>query len=400
MSLRSVAALAAASLFAFTAASADMGRITVDATGVSVSESAQKAIILHNNVREVLILGTEMEAKGSAHAPIVRFIPFPAEPKVSLAPAGVFEKLGGLIKKYGLQYIEVFQSKGPGGGVKGSGVEVLLAARLGQHDMTVIKVTDVRKFRAWVNGYFKAHKLPVKASYPKEEAIVAEYVKRGIVYFALDAVELGEKRFVDPVVYEFDSPSLYYPLLTSNSFGGKGEIELYIFAHTTLCAPGSGMFGETDKAIDDHGRLLENCLGLPVRASTSAELVSQENDLDAIWPGHGDFFGPNPVFVQAIHYAGPYRFDADVTVKMPAGGARALSGPKPTLDNPFEKLMPWERAECRVKPDPGPCKAAMERYYFDPKTNTCKMFFWGGCNGTVPFETMEECSKMCPVPKN
>jgi hypothetical protein len=265
--------------------------------------------------------------------------------------------------------------------------------------MTVIKVTDVAKFRGWVNGYFKSKHLPLRASYPAEEKIVADYVKRGIVYFALDAVELGDKRFIDPVTYEFDSPFLYYPLLTSNSFGGKGAIELYVFARTTLCAPGSGMFGKTDNAIDDHGRHLGNCLGLPVKASTSVQLVPQERDLEAIYPTAGALFGPAPVFLQAIHYVGPYHFDADVMVKMPAGDAHALSGPQATLDNPFEHVPLWERAECRAKPEPGPCKAAMERYYFDPATQTCKMFFWGGCNGTTPFETLEECNKTCTLPK-
>jgi hypothetical protein len=401
MTIRFVAAAAAACIVLSADASADMGRITVSAHGVAVSESAQKAIILHNDRREVLILGTEMESTGGKRAPIVRFIPFPSEPRVSLAPPGAFENMGRIANKYGLKYLEVWQSKGPGGGgMKQDGVEVRLSARLGQHDMTVIKVNDVRSFRAWVNGYFKAHRLPVRASYPKEEAIVAQYVKRGIVYFALDAVELGERRFIDPVMYEFESPSLYYPLLTSNSFGGRGEIDLYLFAHTTLCAPGSGMFGETDKAIDDHGRQLGNCLGLPVKASTSAALVPEERDLDAIYPAAGAFFGLGPVFVQAIRYAGPYQFQDDVLVPMPSGGARALGGPRPTMDNPFEHLMPQDRAVCRAKPEPGPCKAAFQKFYFDPATGTCRMFLWGGCTGSVPFETMDECVKTCTLPKN
>jgi hypothetical protein len=315
-----------------------------------------------------------------------------------LAPPGVFDRLGAIVGKYGLKYLTVWQSKGPAT-TKADGVEVRLSARLGQHDMTVIKVTDVGKFRAWVNGYFKSRHLPVRASYPTEEKIVADYVRRGIVYFALDAVELGPRRFVDPVVYEFDSPFLYYPLLTSNSFGGKGEIDLYLFTRATLCAPGSGMFGETDKAIDDRGRTLGNCLGLPVKASTSVALVPQEHDLEAIFPGGPAMFGAGPVFLQSIRYIGPYKFDADVLVKMPAGGARALSGPRPTHDNPFEHLMPQDRAECRAKPEPGPCKAAMQRYYFDPADGTCKMFIWGGCNGAVPFETQEDCNRTCAAPK-
>lgn len=49
---------------------------------------------------------------------------------------------------------------------------------------------------------------------------------------------------------------------------------------------------------------------------------------------------------------------------------------------------------CQLEPDGGPCNAAFPRYYFDRETQECKEFIWGGCNGTVPFETMEAC-KVC-----
>lgn len=398
MSIRFAVSCAAACALLLVPSLADMGRVYVDTKGVVVSESAQKAIILHNNRREVLILGTEMQAERPT--PIVRFIPFPAEPQVSLAPKGVFTHLASIIKKYDLKYVSAWQTKGGPAKIETSGVEVRLAARLGQHDLTVIKVNDVKKFRSWVNGYFKKKHLPTAARYPKEEAVVAEYVKRGIVYFVLDAVELGEKRFIDPLRYEFDAPSLYYPLLTSNTFGGKGDIELYIIAPQSLCAPGSGMFHETDKAVDGKGQHLGNCLGLPVKASTSAELVAQERDLNGIYVGAEAFFGKTPVFLQSIRYSGPYHFDNDVLLPMPAGVASALSGPKTTEDNPFERLLPQEHAQCRMKHDTGPCKAMFERFYFDEKSGICKPFTWGGCQGSVPFETMDECNKLCVMPKN
>jgi hypothetical protein len=50
---------------------------------------------------------------------------------------------------------------------------------------------------------------------------------------------------------------------------------------------------------------------------------------------------------------------------------------------------------CRLKPVGGPCKAIFEKYYFDAGTNTCKTFFYGGCEGVVPFETQEACDKAC-----
>jgi hypothetical protein len=50
---------------------------------------------------------------------------------------------------------------------------------------------------------------------------------------------------------------------------------------------------------------------------------------------------------------------------------------------------------CTVSPETGPCKAAFTKYYFDQITGECKPFTWGGCQGTVPFETFEECLAIC-----
>ena len=50
---------------------------------------------------------------------------------------------------------------------------------------------------------------------------------------------------------------------------------------------------------------------------------------------------------------------------------------------------------CSVIPDVGLCKASIEKYYFDWETNSCKSFTWGGCGGTVPFDTMELCQSLC-----
>ncbi|MCC5815549.1 MAG: BPTI/Kunitz domain-containing protein [Leptospira sp.] len=50
---------------------------------------------------------------------------------------------------------------------------------------------------------------------------------------------------------------------------------------------------------------------------------------------------------------------------------------------------------CGLKPDPGPCRARMEGFYFDQKSKTCKTFIYGGCQGSLPFKTMEDCESTC-----
>lgn len=48
-------------------------------------------------------------------------------------------------------------------------------------------------------------------------------------------------------------------------------------------------------------------------------------------------------------------------------------------------------SRCGLEPEPGPCEAAIPKYYFDKEAQECKEFIWGGCQGVVPFDTMEAC---------
>lgn len=50
---------------------------------------------------------------------------------------------------------------------------------------------------------------------------------------------------------------------------------------------------------------------------------------------------------------------------------------------------------CYLTYDPGPCRMAIKRYYYDKKEMKCKEFIYGGCKGVVPFETLEACEKGC-----
>lgn len=50
---------------------------------------------------------------------------------------------------------------------------------------------------------------------------------------------------------------------------------------------------------------------------------------------------------------------------------------------------------CNLKPEVGNCKASIPKYYYDQKEKKCKEFIWAGCDGVVPFDTMEECEKDC-----
>lgn len=55
---------------------------------------------------------------------------------------------------------------------------------------------------------------------------------------------------------------------------------------------------------------------------------------------------------------------------------------------------------CALDPQVGNCKGAFPRYYHDPSDKKCKVFYWGGCDGIVPFETLEECKEKCTCGDN
>ena len=48
---------------------------------------------------------------------------------------------------------------------------------------------------------------------------------------------------------------------------------------------------------------------------------------------------------------------------------------------------------CDLEPDKGNCRAMITKYYYDKEERKCKEFIWGGCDGAVPFETLEECKE-------
>ncbi|XP_070377476.1 boophilin-H2-like [Dermacentor albipictus] len=51
---------------------------------------------------------------------------------------------------------------------------------------------------------------------------------------------------------------------------------------------------------------------------------------------------------------------------------------------------------CHKPPYPGPCSASLERFYYDPNTNSCRPFIYGGCksNGNN-FESPIDCWASC-----
>jgi len=53
-------------------------------------------------------------------------------------------------------------------------------------------------------------------------------------------------------------------------------------------------------------------------------------------------------------------------------------------------------SHCSLPVDPGPCEAAIPRYYFDPDAGVCRQFTYGGCEGNQNnFEGLGACRESC-----
>lgn len=55
------------------------------------------------------------------------------------------------------------------------------------------------------------------------------------------------------------------------------------------------------------------------------------------------------------------------------------------------KYCPSNLPSCKLEPDSGPYEVAIIKYFYDKDEDKCKDFLFGGCQGTVPFDSMEEC---------
>jgi len=50
---------------------------------------------------------------------------------------------------------------------------------------------------------------------------------------------------------------------------------------------------------------------------------------------------------------------------------------------------------CAHRGESGPCKAMIESWFYNPGSESCKAFYWGGCGEPRPFSSESECLVSC-----
>lgn len=202
----------------------------VGSKGFSMTEPHQRAIIGFHNNEELMLLDIDLEV--NEEGKVLRFLPFPSKPNVREADSMAFkimeehlegakDYLSNKLHKYRPKPFEHTLSRKV---VSELDVEIISKLKIKSHDLTVIKVNNFSEFQGWISEFLKDD-IP-KSSFKKITSIVKYYVNKRINFFVIDLIDLQEgNNNPVPLIYQFKSNKIFYPLVTSN-FMGKDSTEI------------------------------------------------------------------------------------------------------------------------------------------------------------------------------
>ena len=257
---------------------------------ISLREAGQKAIVAWNGTEEVLILS--IDVKSSKSATVLRLLPLPSNPtKVEEGDFSSFENLVRLINQ---KIRTMGRYKGglvPAGYGEGGAPSIVITfqAKLGPHDVTIVKVNDLEYFIAWVENFASTKGLGATAIPDGFKQSVASYLDNGIAYFVFDVIQTGpEEKSITPLIYRFETDFLYYPLnITGNSVGLEStwdEVQLFIITKGRI-----------------NGKTVEN-VRLQAYIGFEEWLELSPKELAQVSPEIADLFESDPFVMNASHF--------------------------------------------------------------------------------------------------
>lgn len=201
-------------------------------SGYEVFESGQKAIIAWNGTSEMLILSSDV--KSSQESKVIEFLPLPSNPSVSKGKTNSFNVVIDLVGSY--LYYTGFTSRSPTQSVqKEGGVEVTFHQKIGAHDLTVVRAEDAQELISWIENFLSDIEIEYEDLPSDLEDSFSAYLEEKINFFAVDVIDANSTtKSVEPLVYEFESSKLYYPLRISTLFSGETDISLFTITSKEL----------------------------------------------------------------------------------------------------------------------------------------------------------------------
>jgi hypothetical protein len=220
------------------------------------------------------------------------------------------------------------------------GVEIVFHEKIGAHDVTAVRTTSVSEFVSW-SGQFLARQGIVHSVVSSDfETLAGDYISDGFNYFVFDVVNVSKNnQSVEPLLYRFESNSLYYPLRISSLTPGTSNITLLVLmplpiesVYTPFVMDYSGFDGKIIhpgplfvytssplkvKYLVDKRRYLTGGWSLPMHLSllmlpvrfmlTGDELRSvtvTRDELKKLSPDIGGIHGDNDVWLTVLEYHG------------------------------------------------------------------------------------------------
>lgn len=192
---------------------ADSGPISPP--GFHIDEPGQQAVIAWNGTSEKLILSTDFRTYDQVDK-FIRVTPFPSLPEVRESSNEVFKKVDKKIEELTYDtHSTMFFTTSMGAG-SSNGVQIEWQKEIGAHNLTAYHVDEASQFAALVENKFQAEGIDGWEMTDNITGIIERYLQNDIPYFVMDVVDLeGREGSTEPLLYEFKTEELFYPLVIS-----------------------------------------------------------------------------------------------------------------------------------------------------------------------------------------
>ena len=199
--------------------------------GERVVEAGQKAIVAWNGTYEILILSTDISSDNETE--VVEIMPLPSNPVISEGETKSFQKVTDLVNSYFDLTANRYRSAGyyglflSGDGDYSQRITITFQQIIGPHFLTVVRVDYSSDLVSWLSDFLRSRGYVARLPSGSNQ-LFENYVKNNVRFFVIDAIDTDSTvQSAEPLVYEFSSSKLYYPLRISNLFSGDTSISLF-----------------------------------------------------------------------------------------------------------------------------------------------------------------------------
>lgn len=266
-------------------------------------QPAERALIVHNGSVEVLVVQADVKAPEKTKA--VQFLPLPSMPEVAVAPEGCFKTLQEIASAADMVYAASLAIAARRGA--DNAVSVPADPGVEPEAVTVVTCETVADFTKAVSEYFGKNNLGKPAINGQVQKAVEASLKQGLNVFVLDIVPVGpEGPTIRPIVCQFQSDKIFYPLKASESCGdSETRIELL-----TLLPVGT--FGCEQMSIMPNMPKGGRISLTEIQLFRSSSALLQPEDAARLLPAAAAILAEQPSVLRAVKYVGKASFKDEV----------------------------------------------------------------------------------------